>query len=73
MFKSIAKALIALTLITNLPLIQPALAKDSSDCYSISDSDNKNLCLGTAKKRQQLLLLHQQIRHQERLPRQGQR
>lgn len=44
MFKSIAHAFVTLTFVTNLQLVQLVGYKDSSDCYSISDSDNKNLC-----------------------------
>ncbi|MBI3714043.1 MAG: hypothetical protein HY253_13925 [Burkholderiales bacterium] len=50
MFKSIAHAFVKLTFVTNLQLVQLVGYKDSSDRYSIGDSDNKNPCQGSVKK-----------------------
>ena len=40
----------ALIIFSKLSLTPTANAEDNSDCYSISDSDSKNLCLGTEKE-----------------------
>jgi len=56
MFKSnfskalLSKIFITLTIFSSAPFSLPAIAKDTSDCYSISDSDSKNACLAIAKK-----------------------